>query len=90
MQKKIKPWKILVVKSTLQGFLIMWGIKKDVPARGKFNISLSFPFHPMNRGRIKRTDKRSDCNKSLFEIILFRSEQMKKEVDFIVSPPKYS
>ena len=84
MQKKTRPFKIFVVKSTLQRFLSTWKIKTDIPKRGKFNISLAFPFYHLNKGRIKRTDKKSTYNEVLYEVILFRSEKMKKEVDFII------
>ena len=73
----------LVIRNQLQTILKAWGIKVDVPVKGNFNISIVFPGQPLNRGRVKKTKKKSTYNKPLYEIILFKSERKAEESDFI-------
>lgn len=73
-----------VIKDQLVTILNAWGIKADIPVRGDFNISIIFPGSILNKGRIKKTDRKSTYNKPLYEIDLFSGNIKKDEhYDFI-------
>ena len=64
----------LLIRDQLQTILRGWKIDTLIPVRGDFKIDLNFPGQYLNRGKVRKTKKKSVYGKPLYELIIFKGE----------------